>query len=132
MLFRSRPRATLGALAKQQFRYGRWRRVVARRYPETVNLRYLAPPAATVLNAAGLVIGAAGLIGTLAGAPVPYLTFGFAVPVVYLAGITAVAAKFAGTESPGVRARVPLVLAAMHTCWGAGFLTSPRRLGRRR
>ena len=40
-----RPRATLGALAKQQFRYGRWRRVVARRYPETVNLRYLAPPA---------------------------------------------------------------------------------------
>ena len=25
-----RPRATLGALAKQQFRYGRWRRVVAR------------------------------------------------------------------------------------------------------
>ena len=33
-----RPRATLAALAKQQFRYGRWRRVVARRYPETVNL----------------------------------------------------------------------------------------------
>ena len=127
-----RPRATLGALAKQQFRYGRWRRVVARRYPETVNLRYLAPPAATALNAAGLVIGAVGLIGTLAGAPVPYLTFGFAVPVVYLAGVTAVAAKFAGTESPGVRARVPLVLAAMHTCWGAGFLTSPRRLARRR
>jgi succinoglycan biosynthesis protein ExoA len=127
-----RPRATLGALAKQQFRYGRWRRVVARRYPETVNLRYLAPPAATVLNAAGLVIGAAGLIGTLAGAPVPYLTFGFAVPVVYLAGITAVAAKFAGAESPSVRARVPLVLAAMHTCWGAGFVTSPRRLARRR
>ena len=127
-----RPRATLGALAKQQFRYGRWRRVVARRYPETVNLRYLAPPAATALNAAGLVIGAVGLIGTLAGAPVPYLTFGFAVPVVYLAGVTAVAAKFAGTESPSVRARVPLVLAAMHTCWGAGFVTSPRRLARRR
>jgi len=33
--------------------------------------------------------------------------------------------------SAGVRARVPLVLAAMHTCWGAGFLTSPRRLARR-
>ena len=127
-----RPRATLGALAKQQFRYGRWRRVVARRYPETVNLRYLAPPAATALNAAGLVIGAVGLIGTLAGAPVPYLTFGFAVPVVYLAGVTAVAAKFAAAEPPGVRARVPLVLAAMHTCWGAGFPTSPRRLARRR
>jgi hypothetical protein len=24
------------------------------------------------------------------------------------------------------------VLAAMHMCWGAGYLTSPRRLARRR
>jgi succinoglycan biosynthesis protein ExoA len=129
-----RPRATLGALAKQQFRYGRWRRVVARRYPETVNLRYLAPPVTTALNAAGLVIGAAGLVGTLAGAPapVPYLTLGFVIPAVYLAGITAVATRFAAAEPIGVRARVPLVLAAMHTCWGAGFLTSPRRLAKRR
>jgi glycosyltransferase involved in cell wall biosynthesis len=129
-----RPRATLGTLAKQQFRYGRWRRVVARRYPETVNPRYLAPPVATALNAAGLVLGAVGLIGALAGAaaPVPYLTFGFAIPVVYLAGVTAVAARFAADQPAGVRARIPLVLAVMHSCWGAGFLTSPRRLARRR
>ena len=53
-----RPRASLRALAKQHFRYGRWRRVVARRYPETVNPRYLAAPVATALNAAGLVLGA--------------------------------------------------------------------------
>ena len=127
-----RPRASLGALARQQFRYGRWRRVVARRYPETVNLRYLAPPAATALNAAGLVIGAAGLIGALAGAPVQYLTLGFVIPVAYLAGVTAVAVRFAAAEPLSVRARLPLVLAAMHSCWGAGFLTSPRRLARRR
>ena len=129
-----RPRATLGALAKQQFRYGRWRRVVARRYPETVNRRYLAAPAATALNAAGLVVGAAGLIGTLAGAaaPVPYLTLGFVIPATYLAGVTAVAARFAAGQPAGVRARVPLVLATMHTCWGAGFLTSPRRLAKQR
>ena len=126
-----RPRATVAALAMQQFRYGRWRRVVARRYPETVNLRYLAPPVVTALNAAGVVVGAAGVIGTLAGAPVPLLMLGLAVPAVYLAGVTAVAAKFAAAEPAGVRARVPLVLAAMHTCWGAGFLTSPRRLARR-
>ena len=128
-----RPRASLGALAKQQFRYGRWRRVVARRYPETVNRRYLAPPVATALNAAGLALGAAGLIGTLAGAaaPVPYLTLGFVIPAAYLAGVTAVAARFAADQPAGVRARVPLVLAAMHTSWGAGFLTSPRRLVRR-
>jgi cellulose synthase/poly-beta-1,6-N-acetylglucosamine synthase-like glycosyltransferase len=129
-----RPRATLGALAKQQFRYGRWRRVVARRYPETVNRRYLAPPVATALNAAGLVLGAAGLIGALNGAaaPVPYLAFSFLVPVAYLVGVSAVAARFAACESVGVRARVPLALATMHMCWGAGFLTSPKRLARRR
>jgi hypothetical protein len=128
-----RPRATLGSLAKQQFRYGRWRRVVARRHPETVNARYLAPPVATALNAVGLALGAAGLIGTLTGAaaPVPYLTLGFAIPAAYLAGVTAVAARFAVGQPAGVRARIPLVLAVMHSCWGAGFLTSPRRLARR-
>lgn len=129
-----RPRATLRALAKQQFRYGRWRRVVARRYPETVNLRYLAPPAATALNAAGLILGVAGLIGALAGAaaPVPYLALGFVVPVTYLAGVTAVTVRFAAGQPARVRARIPLVLAAMHSCWGAGYLTSPRRLADRR
>jgi glycosyltransferase involved in cell wall biosynthesis len=125
-----RPRATLRALATQQFRYGRWRRVVARRHPETVSLRYLAPPAVTALNAAGLVLGVAGLIGAVTGAaaPVRYLGLGFAVPAVYLAGAATVAALFAKDVPAGVRARVPLVLAAMHTCWGGGYLTSPRRL----
>ena len=60
---------------------------------------------------------------------VPHL--GFVVPAVYLAGVSAVAARFATDQPAGVRARVPLVLAAMHTCWGAGFLTSPRRLAKR-
>jgi succinoglycan biosynthesis protein ExoA len=128
-----RPRDTLRALATQQFRYGRWRRVVARRHPETVSPRYLAAPAATALNAAGLVLGAAGLIGAVSGAPapVPYLLLGFAVPAVYLAGVAGVAAAFARDTPAGVRARVPVALAAMHTCWGAGYLTSPRRLAAR-
>jgi succinoglycan biosynthesis protein ExoA len=127
-----RPRASLRALSRQQFRYGRWRRVVARRHPETVSPRYLAPPVATALNAAGLLAGLAGLIGAVTGAPdpVPYLAVGFAVPVVYLAGVTGVAAVFARDTPAGVRLRVPAVLAAMHTCWGAGYLTSPRRLAR--
>jgi len=127
-----RPRASLGALARQQFRYGRWRRVVARRHPETVSARYLAPPVATALNVAGLLAGLAGLIGAVTGAPapVPYLGLGFAVPAIYLAGVTGVAAVFARDTPAGVRLRVPAVLAAMHTCWGAGYLTSPRRLAR--
>jgi glycosyltransferase involved in cell wall biosynthesis len=127
-----RPRASLTALARQQFRYGRWRRVIARRYPETVNLRYLAPPVATALNVTGLVLGLTGLIGAVSQAPAPvmYLASGFAVPLGYLAAVAAVAAVYARETPAGVRARVPLVLAAMHTCWGAGYLTSPRRLVR--
>jgi succinoglycan biosynthesis protein ExoA len=129
-----RPRANLRALARQHFRYGRWRRVVARRYPETVNPRYLAAPVATVLNIAGLVLGIIGIAGIAGGAAdsVRYLAFGLVIPVSYLAGVTAVAAILARRVPATARARVPLVLAAMHMCWGAGFLTSPRRLARQR
>lgn len=129
-----RPRADVKALARQHFRYGRWRRVVARRYPETVNLRYLAAPVAAVLNTAGILAGLAG-VGTIAGdgaGIVRYMTFGFAVPVVYLCGLAATAAVLGRDLPAGVRARVPVVLATMHMCWGAGFLTSPRGLAQRR
>jgi hypothetical protein len=129
-----RPRASIPALAKQHFRYGRWRRVVARRYPETVNLRYLAPPAAAALNILGLVAGIAGVAGGLAeaGGSVRYLMFGFVLPGAYLCGVTAVAGLLARGLPAGVRARVPVVLATMHICWGLGFLTSPRGLAKRR
>jgi glycosyltransferase involved in cell wall biosynthesis len=128
-----RPRASIPALARQHFRYGRWRRVVARRYPGTVNLRYLAAPAAAALNALGLACGVAGVAGALTESPisVQYLMLGFIVPVVYLSGVTAVTAAGTRALPAGVRARVPAVLATMHMCWGMGFLTSPRRLARR-
>jgi hypothetical protein len=73
-----------------------------------------------------------GLAGAAAQAPPPvqYLSAGFVIPAVYVAGITVVAAVFARDRPFPVRARIPLVLATMHTCWGAGFLTSPRRLVR--
>jgi succinoglycan biosynthesis protein ExoA len=128
-----RPRANLRELARQHFCYGRWRRVVARRYPETVNPRYLAPPTATALNLFGCAAGIVGLASWAAGGPsaLAWLTLGFAIPAVYAAGVTAVAAVFARDVPPSVRARVPVVLAAMHMCWGAGFLCSPRRLAKR-
>jgi succinoglycan biosynthesis protein ExoA len=129
-----RPRASLLALARQHFRYGRWRRVVARRYPETVNPRYLAAPAATVANFAGSALGILGLAAAVGKGPVDlrYLLLGFAIPVGYLAGVTAVAAVLTRDLPAAVRVRVPLVLATMHMSWGAGFLSSPRRLADRR
>jgi succinoglycan biosynthesis protein ExoA len=126
-----RPRATVAELGVQYFRYGRWRRVVARQHAGTINLRYLAPPAAAGLVAAGTLAGLAGLCGLAAGAQGTWpelLTIGFALPLGYAAGILAVAAYAARRLPLRVAARVPLALATMHMCWGSGFLTSPRSL----
>jgi succinoglycan biosynthesis protein ExoA len=128
-----RPRSTPRMLGAQYFHYGRWRRVVARQHVGTINLRYLAPPAAVSVIAAGTVAGVAGLAGIAAGAPdgVRWLTLGLAVPATYLAGVTGVAAIFGRDLPLSVRSRVPVALATMHLCWGAGFLTSSRGLLRR-
>jgi succinoglycan biosynthesis protein ExoA len=129
-----RPRASVRALAAQYFHYGRWRRVLVREHPETASFRYLAPPVAAGLVAAGLAAGLAGLAGLAVGAPlaVRALTAGFVIPAGYLAGVAAVGAGLARGVPVRVRARVPLVLGVMHMCWGAGFLISPRRLHRAR
>jgi succinoglycan biosynthesis protein ExoA len=128
-----RPRASVRALVAQYYHYCRWRRVIVREHPETASFRYLAPPGAAALVTVGLVAGLAGLASLAAGAPpaAQWLTAGFAIPVIYLAGVTAVAAALARGVPRPVRIRIPLVLAAMHMAWGAGFLTSPRRLHRK-
>jgi hypothetical protein len=56
-------------------------------------------------------------------------TAGFAVPLLYLAGILSVSAMAARGLPARVAMRLPLVLATMHVCWGTGFLTSPASLG---
>jgi hypothetical protein len=118
-----RPRNTVTRLATQYFHYGRWRRVVARQHAGTINLRYLAPPLTLLAVTAGLV---AGLAGLAAGAG--WLALGFLLPAGYLAGVLAVTALAARQVAPRILLRLPLALIAMHMSWGAGFLTSPRRL----
>jgi succinoglycan biosynthesis protein ExoA len=127
-----RPRASARALAVQYFLYGRWRRVIVREHPHTANFRYLAPPAAAALAATGLLAGLAGLAGLAARAPaaLSWLAAGLAIPLIYLVGVTAVSVLLSRRVPAAVRARLPLALAVMHMCWGAGFLTSPRRLHR--
>jgi succinoglycan biosynthesis protein ExoA len=111
-----RPRSSLRALAKQYAGYGRWRRVVMRQHRETVNLRYLAPPAAVLAVGAGTLAGALGQRWALVA------------PVGYAAGVTA-GAVAVGRDLP-VRARLwlPVVFATMHGSWGVGFLLSPKSL----
>ncbi len=126
-----RPRASVRMLAAQYFHYGRWRRVVARQHAGTINPRYLAPPAAVLVMALGVLAGIAGLGALLSGAAGIWpaiLTGGFAIPVLYVAGVLGAAVLSVRHLRLGVAARVPGVLATMHMAWGAGFLTSPRSL----
>jgi succinoglycan biosynthesis protein ExoA len=126
-----RPRASVSDLGAQYFRYGRWRRVVSRQHPGTINFRYLTPPFAVSAVVAGTLTGLAGLAGLAAGAAgawPAWLLLGFVMPLGYAGVVAAVAAR-AARQLPGrVVVRVPVALATMHMCWGAGFLTSPRRL----
>ena len=116
-----RPRGSLGRLARQYHEYGRWRREVARRHPETVSLRYLAPPLALIAVAGGTAMGVAGIVTGSRG-----LLLGFTLPAGYLAADLVASARAArGLPSSSSR-WLPAVFATMHGAWGAGFLRGAR------
>lgn len=116
-----RPRSTVKALANQFFRTGKWRREVIRRYPRTASIRYLAPPVATAAIAGGSLLGLAGLLTGRRPA-----LLGWLVPAAYLAAVLAGVRTLRTQLSPAARLRLPLVLAVMHLCWGAGYLVGLR------
>ena len=109
-----RPRPTLQALAKQYFEYGRWRHAVVRTHKGTANYRYIAPPLATLIIALSL----------LAGIFIhPY----YLLPALSYATAVLAGAFFIG-KTFSEKLTLPAVLATMHISWGAGYLTSPRKL----
>lgn len=112
-----RPRSTYPALAKQYYDYGRWRRVVMRRYPDTRSARYLAPPVALLGLTTGTMLGLSGRrIGWLA-------------PLGYAGLLVAGTALTGRSLPPRALAQLPAIYATMHLAWGYGFLTSPAELG---
>ncbi|WP_308294393.1 glycosyltransferase family 2 protein [Streptomyces sp. XM4193] len=119
LLVSYRPRPNVRALAKQYRNYGRWRHVVARYHSGSINLRYLAPPAAVLAIAAGTVAGAV------------LTPWALVVPGGYLAAITAGSLPAGRGLPPAARVRIPLALATMHMSWGWGYLTSPKKLARK-
>jgi glycosyltransferase involved in cell wall biosynthesis len=109
-----RPRSSVGALAKQYFEYGRWRRVVSRRHSGTMNYRYLAPPFALLGFSASLVLGI--LLSSI-----------FFIPaLVYLLFVVLASLKI--STSIGEYLLLLLVIPTMHFAWGAGFISSPKTL----
>ena len=119
-----RPRPTLRALARQYHDYGRWRREVARRHPDTVSLRYLAAPLTVVGVGTGLVLAVVGLTtGTT------WLTaLGIAAPAVYVAGnlVASAHTTLRYKLAPTSAMLLPAVFATMHGAWGTGFLRGVR------
>jgi len=109
-----RPRPNLRRLAKQYFEYGRWRRVIARKYPETINYRYLAPPLALIGTVLSLIAGTL-FDPSLYLPAATYITFIAITPLFISKNLN----------------HYPLllfILPTMHFSWGFGFLTSPRKL----
>ena len=109
-----RPRSTVGALAKQYFEYGRWRRVVSRRHKGTINYRYLAPPVALAGFLASIILG----VGVH---QIFYIPAG--IYLLFVAG-----ASIAIAQSLTQYFCLLAVIPTMHFAWGAGFMTSPRNL----
>lgn len=114
LLVTYRPRPNLRALAKQYFEYGTWRRVVTRSHKGSVNYRYLAPPVAVVLNLLSLVLGAT-------------LNSIFLLPLICYLLLILLGSLRIG-KSALEKIFLPPILITMHMVWGAGFLTSPKRL----
>ena len=121
-----RPRPTVRALARQYHDYGRWRREVARRHPDTVSLRYLAAPVMVVGVVLGLALGVLGLVagwGWIAA-------LGLAAPIGYLA-VDLFASAVSALRHPRLPLRaaawLPIVYPAMHWPWGIGFLRGAGR-----
>ena len=107
------PRESLGALALQYWRYGRFRAVTCRAHPQSMRRSHLVPPAQVLATAAAL-LGGSGPLGRA----------GRRVTAVYALAVAATAIReLVDTKSPDA-VWVPLVLVTMHHAWGAGFLAS--------
>ena len=109
-----RPRPNLKKLAKQYFQYGRWRRVVSRSHPGTVNLRYLAPPFTLIGTLTSLILGL--LLHSIFFLPAAvYGIFMF---------ISSILIAKSFREFFSLLSIIP----TMHFAWGAGFITSTKVL----
>ncbi|MFP4148944.1 MAG: glycosyltransferase family 2 protein [Nitriliruptoraceae bacterium] len=110
-----RPRARVGALARQYGQYGRWRRRTVRTHPGSLRIRQLVPPVAVVALGAGAVWSLLRRDARPAGV----LSGGYAGVVV--------GAAAAAAERPREVPATALALATMHLSWGLGFLAGPPR-----
>jgi succinoglycan biosynthesis protein ExoA len=97
------PRESLGQIASQYWRYGRWKAAMLKRSPRSLRARQLAPPGLLAILALALVPRREALPARLALAG-------------YAAGLGLASAR------AGSGPRTAVVLASLHLSWGSGFL----------
>jgi glycosyltransferase involved in cell wall biosynthesis len=107
---RYRPRGTIRRLWRQYYDYGRWKRLVVRRLPESLRLRQLAAPTLIV---------AAGASSVLAFTR--WRAVAAAVPGVYAATILSASIVETIRRRDGAALFVGVVFPTMHLGWGIGF-----------
>jgi succinoglycan biosynthesis protein ExoA len=103
-----RPRASVGALARQYFNYGKGRARTILKHRETPRLRQMIPPAALLACLAGLAIA-------------PLTLWGLLVPGVYLATLLGASVVLALNKRSACGLLAGLASATMHMSWAAGF-----------
>lgn len=118
-----RPRPNLKALSRQYFEYGQWRKQVTKKYPETISLRYLAPP----ITVSGLAIGFIFILLNIF-TKISFFNIGWLAIFSYLAVLILGFVTIKGKISLKSRLLLFLVLPTMHLSWGVGFLKPTKRL----
>ena len=106
-----RPRASIAALGRQYFQYGRWKRLFARTH-RSLRPRQWAPPLLVIALGASLV-------GSI------WWSWLLALPILYVLELVAIGLAALPREgSPAIL--MPVALAVMHISWGVGFLLGQR------
>jgi polysaccharide pyruvyl transferase WcaK-like protein/glycosyltransferase involved in cell wall biosynthesis len=117
------PRSSLRALAKQYFRYGKWKCRVIARHPRQCRARQIAP----VMLALALVVPLPIVLGGLDP------LFLLSIPAAYSCGVGLVSLHIAARSArPAALWMLPVVLATLHLSYGFGTLLGIGHLFRRR
>ena len=117
-------RSTLGALARQYWRYGYWKSRMLRRYPGSLRWRQALPP---LFTASLLVLGLLSL-----WLPAARVLVAAEVVLYLLVLVLAAGAKALQERALFLIAVLPPAIVTMHFAWGGGFLWSllSRMLGK--
>ena len=111
-----RPRRSLGALWRQYFGYGKWKRVMLRKHPGALRWRQMAPPTLVL-----------ALILSLALAFTPWPWAALATPVLYAAALAVTTIAVVARRRRWAAVAIAIVLPVMHIAWGLGFLIGRAR-----